>query len=459
MIGVALPMAFGACGTPDAGDARADAHEEDGDAGTAEDAADSSDVLPDTGPPGALGWSVPENVSASPTSYSDIRYQWGRSLAVDDGGTVHVVWREVSGEGADGRDLAKVVCRQRGARGWAAPQDVSTVAAGTGHPKVAVSGSDVSVVWHVHPAAPAEDFILFSTSPAGGATGTFSAPVEIASRIVVTSGNPLGEYSTTPSLAVDGDRIHVAWSDERLVAECGREVPEIHLASSADRGTTWSAPLRVSTPDCRSSWTSAIAAANGYVHVAWTDERHDPVDCGLNPGHPCREEEYYRRVGDDGTVPADPEMRLTADAPGSEAESWGPSILVARGVVHLVWYDRAGGGDFQVHYRRSDDEGASWPAGPQVIGRPAAGCRSACATVAGGAPDVHVAWFEMCGDTTSTIRHSYSLDRGATWSPVSDVTSGTGILAVHPHIAVGGGAAHVVWSENADAEIRYARSR
>jgi hypothetical protein len=467
-----LVAAAAACGddSDDGQDAEAGETEADGgeaetdDSSTPDEATaadEAADVFPDTGPPGALEWTTPENVSESPTSFSDIRYQWGRSLAVDETGTVHVVWREVLGEYPDGRDQARIVYRRRDPAGWLEPrpQDLTTTFIGAGHPKVAVSGSDILVVWHVHDPAPATDRILFTRSPAGGATGTFSTPQEIVTDAVVTAANPLGEYSTTPSLAVDGSRVHVVWSDERVVATCGGSIPEIYLASSPDLGDSWSAPSQISSADCRSSWTPSVAAADGFVHVAWTDERHNPVDCGLTAGSPCREEEYYRRVADDGATVVDPEVRLTADAPGSEAESWGPSLAVVNGVVHVVWYDRAGGGDFQVLHRRSTDNGASWPVGAQLLGVPPAGCRAACATVAGEAPQLHAVWFEICGDTRSTIRHAWSLDLGDSWSLPSDVTSGTGVLAVHPHVAFRGGVAHVVWNDNADAEIWYARAR
>lgn len=429
---------------------------DDADDGTAGEA---TDALPDTGPPAALEWTPPENVSESPTSFSDLRYQWGRSLAVDEAGTVHVVWREVEGEDPSGLDEAKVVYRRRDASGWLDPQDLTAVVAGTGHPKIAVSGADVLVVWHVHRPWPDADRIEFTRSPAGGAPGTFSPPREIVADAAVTPANPLGEYSTTPSLAVDGSHVHVAWSDERIVAACGAGIPEVYLVSSPDLGDNWSAPLQVSSADCRSSWTPSVAAADGFVHVAWTDERHDPIDCGLAAGSPCREEEYYRRVADNGAAVVDPEVRLTADEPGREAESWGPSIAVVGGVVHVVWYDKAGGGDFQVLHRRSADAGTSWPSPAQVIGLPPVGCRAACATVAGRAPQLHAVWFEICGDTSSTIRHRWSLDLGDSWSLVSDVPSGTAVLAVHPHVAFQGGVAHVVWNDNADAEIWYARSR
>ncbi len=429
-----------ACGSG-ADDAAPDAAAEDG-------APDSVDG------PDAPAWSAPENISGT-AGLSDIRYQWGRSLAVGDDGTVHVAWREVSGEAAT-LDLAGIVYRRRAGDAWEPVQDIAAETAGAGHPKVAVSGARVWLVWHLYRPGDA-DWIYLSTSSAGGAPGTFSAPRAVVTDAVVTTRNPLGEYSTTPSIATDGDWVHVVWSDERFVDACGFEVPEIYLASSPDLGTTWSAPARVSSADCRSSWTPSVAAWGGTVYVAWTDERHDTVDCGLATSA-CREEEYVRRLPEHGMRLDEPEIRLTSDPAGREAESWGPSIVAWDRGVQVVWYDRAGGNDFEVFHLRSTDGGASWEPTPRRLSTHGPGCRSACATVAAEASVVHAVWFEICGDGSATVRHSWSNDAGVSWSGVSDVTSGSGVVAVHPHVGVHDGRVHVAWNDNADGEIYWATS-
>jgi hypothetical protein len=450
-----------ACSSQPDGD-RQDAMEEqenpvDADAPGEEGAVDPVEEFEATdgdAPPEALSWSSPENISGT-AALSDIRYQWGRNIAVGEDGTVHVVWREVSGE-QDTLDVARIVYRRSDGSGWADVQDISEVVPGNGHPKITLSGARVLVVWHLHDPA-ADDSILLSSSTAGGAPGTFSAPRAVVTDATVSAANPLGEYSTTPSITADGSFVHIVWSDERFVASCGSGVPEVHLLSSPDLGESWSAVQRVSSADCRSSWTPAAAAWGGIVHVAWTDERHDATDCGLLGGM-CREEEYYRRLADNGSTPDPAEIRLTRDEPGSEAESWGPSIAAWDGNVQMVWYDKAGGNDFEVYHLRSLDGGFSWEDTPRKLSTHAPGCRSACATIAACGPDVHAVWFEICGDTSSTILHAWSHDLGASWSDVSDVTSGAGVLAVHPHVACHDGGVHVVWNENSNGEIYYAHS-
>jgi hypothetical protein len=393
---------------------------------------------------------------AEATGLSDIRFQWGRSLAAGGDGRVHAAWREVQGE-QDTLDLASIVYRLHDGSSWTPVQEIAPVAAGSGHPKVALSGDHVYILWHLHDPA-GSDSLLFSLSDAGGAAGTFTPPRAIVSDAVVTPRSPMGEYATAPSIAAWGDWVHVAWSDERTVDACGMQVAEIYLLSSPDQGETWSAVQPVSSRDCRSSWTPAVAAWGGVVHVAWTDERHHATDCGL-AGGPCLEEEYYRRLADNGSAPDPVEVRLTYDEPGSEVESWGPSIAAWDGNVQIAWYDRAGGNDFEVYHIRSLDGGLTWESGPRRLSAHAPGCLSACATIAAEAEAVHAVWFEMCGDAASTVLHAWSLDLGETWSGASDVTSRTGVFAVHPHVALGRGLAHVVWNDNADGEIYHAASQ
>ncbi len=94
-------------------------------------------------------WSAPLNISATP-GMSDIRYQWGRSMASGADGTLHVVWREVEGE-IGTLDLARVVYRRHDADGWSATQDITSTLAGTGHlPRVRDDGRPR----HGHPSLP-----------------------------------------------------------------------------------------------------------------------------------------------------------------------------------------------------------------------------------------------------------------------------------------------------------------
>lgn len=428
------------------------------DAGPLPDSAAVADsAAADAGPPPPLTWSAPENISQSPT-FSDIRLNWGNSIAVTQSGTVHVVWREVT-DSSGNIVTGRVAHRRRSGSTWSAVQDITSDVPGTGHPKVAASGDHVYIAWHVfHPDVAEDDEILVAMSDADGAAGSFTAGQVVVSDAVVTSQSPLQEMASTPSLAAAGDWVYLVWADDRVVPACGINVSEIYLRASDDRGTQWAEARLVSEPDCRSSWTPTVAAADTMVHVAWTDERHSAADCGLGGGL-CEEEEYYRRLADNGATLDSPEIRLTNDEAGSMKQSWAGNIVAWGANVHYAWMDNMGGDvmdDWNVFHRRSLDRGTTWDAQPVRLSNPAAGWRSARPTVAAEGTAVHVVWMELQGDTAGLIFHVWSNDLGETWSSSSDVTAGTGSFAIQPSVACRGGRVHVVWNDL--AEIFYAAS-
>ena len=408
----------------------------------------------DAGPPPSLTWTTPENISSSAT-FSDIRLNWGNSVAVTESGTVHVVWREVSDQTGN-VITGQIVHRRRDANGWSSVQALSGMVDGVGHPKIAASGNRVYIVWHVFDPDPAgDDRIFFVSSSSDGQAGTFGAPRAVVTDAVVTNASPLQEMASTPSIAATGDWVYVVWADDRVVPDCGFNVSEVYLLASGDRGERWSGELRVTEPDCRSSWTPTVSAWDQYVHVAWTDDRHSSADCGLT-GSVCAEEEYYRRLADHGATLDTPEIRLTHDS-GPMAQSWAGNIVSRDSYVQYAFMDNAGGDDFQVYHVRSLDRGATWESPLRLLSEPRPSWLSARPTIAAEGSAVHVVWMDVQGDTAATIRHRWSSDYGETWSSVSDVTSGSGVFAIQPSVAAWGGTAHVVWNDQ--AEIYYASSQ
>ena len=69
----------------------------------------------------------------------------------------------------------------------------------------------------------------------------------------------------------------------------------------------------------------------------------------------------------------------------------------------------------------------------------------------------HFGYFVLCGAADATVYHRWSNDAGLSWSAASDVTSGSGIFAIQPSIAVHNGRAHVIWNDQ--AEIFYAAAQ
>lgn len=80
--------------------------------------------------------------------------------------------------------------------------------------------------------------------------GVTWATSEVSSRVL----------SIIPSIALDGEDIHVAWID--------RNDYSVNTRSSRDKGTTWGAPHELSAPGTTNIFTW-IDARNGKVSLAW----------------------------------------------------------------------------------------------------------------------------------------------------------------------------------------------
>lgn len=400
--------------------------------------------------------------------------QWNtsRMVAVDGRGGIHVVFTQLQTSAIeypiDRPDPIAVnqlpVGQVRYMRSldsgasWSEEVEISSREAGVDSPSIVAVGEAVYIIWR---GVDSDRLCLFfKRSLNRGAS--WSLTVSIPDSYPGVSISP-------PTLAVadqgSAHTAYVVWASGTPQNVSGKRVTtkEIYLRSNPRANQiqgedAWGAALPVTQPDGFSSWTPSVAAWKNTVHVAWTDERHDTMECTL--GGVCREEEYYRRSLDGGMT-WEPELRLTTDPEGARAESWAPSLSAWGESVHLAYFDKRTG-LFQIYYRRSLDGGATWGAdmllssgqGPLAAVRP---------SLMAAANDVHVAWFEY-QDFPADIYYRRSQDAGASWGAPYNLTNGFPNAARIPSAAAApDGRAHVVWydTRHSDAsgprtEIYYA---
>jgi hypothetical protein len=447
--------------------------------------AQSVPAQPEWGPDARLTF------DAGPSSLS---YNFARTVAADDSGTVHVVWFE------ERSGVSHVFYKRsaNGGAGWTPDIRLSDGPIGSQHPSVAVSGPHVYVVWH--------DFrhrrpdVYFRQSNDRGVTWL--------SEQRLTPDDVDGAHQ---AIAASAGRVHVVWGSRR------DGQAEVYTRASTDSGTTWASALRVSDLPYE-SWVSTVAVAGERVYVAW-------VDYG-----DANEEEYLRRSSDGG-VTWEPPFRLTEDA----ADSWAGSIAVSGSTVHYTWFDRrdAGvtdsevehalnralalvgvpasappprdpavyylnpfmeriqqkvaqlqaaaprwvqeGGDprqleaafvlfkqtverwsagWEIYYKRSADGGVTWEPDARLTAAPNVSLRPSIAALG---RNVHIVWFDG-RDGNAEIYYKQSRDGGSTWRADARLTMAPG-ASVLPSIAISGRVLHVVWSDERDgnAEIYYKR--
>jgi BNR repeat-like domain len=304
--------------------------------------------------------------------------------------------------------------------GWTSAKRLTWTAGESSMPDVAIdSGDGVHVVWQDDTSGIPE--ICYKRSLNGGTA--WSA----LKMLTWNSG-----ASENPSIAADSsDGIHVVWQDDTPGSV------EIYYMKSEDRGTTWSAPRRL-------TWSSgsaehpaiAVDSANG-IHVVWQDDR---------PGNT----EIYYKGSTDGGASWSAAKRLTWTSGISER----PALAAgSSSSVHLVWYDDTPGNQ-EIYYKRSTDGGTTWNAAKRLTWTSGDCWTPAIAKGSGNA--LHVVF---CSD--SNIFFKKSTDGGASWSSKERLTwneewNNSPVVAVDSINAI-----HMMWRRDYaydEADIFYRKS-
>ena len=413
-------------------------------------------------PPGDAGPAAADSLPLSPlvqisqsATDSQTFLNTSKCVAVTADGVIHVAWLEIQVAAPfPGHAQQGQITYSRstdGGQTFSAASTLTPVVSEVGTPKLAAAGNSVFAVWHQSDGQRSQ--IILGHSDDSGLTW-------------IPYPTPLGP-GNFPAIDAWSDGasapfVHVTWSNSQVPSG----VSEVYLANSRDGARTFSAPIRVSSDDGRSSWTPAVSSWGETVHVAWTDERHNvdelgqPYDCGTVGGGPtCHEEEYYRRSQDGGASFPDPELRLTTDPAAMPRYSWAPSIVAWKQTVHLAYFD-ARTDRFQIYYRKSQDDGRTWVSETSVTGsldaQPMGGWWRPSLTARN--TELRIAFWRQEDESASSAWAVASADEGATFT--APILLSTGTVALQPAAALGAdGAAHFVFydSPSGNQEIFYRR--
>jgi DNA-binding transcriptional ArsR family regulator len=246
----------------------------------------------------------------------DSVYSWYPSIAVE-GGVVHVVW-------TDRRDGNWEVYYKRSVDGGVTWEDDVRLTeddnAHSGGSSIGVEGEVVHVVWMDERDGNSEIYYLKSVD--GGVTWE--------DDVRLTEDD--NAYSEYPSIAVEGEVVHVVWEDLRD----GNS--EIYYLKSVDGGVTWEDDVRLTEDDNVGSTEPSIAVEGEVVHVVWTDYRDG------------NSEIYYLKSEDGGSSWGN-EVKIS----DSDEKSWFSSITTCpcsntnSSDVHIVWTE---GVREKIYYRR-----------------------------------------------------------------------------------------------------------
>ncbi|MDQ2690821.1 MAG: glycoside hydrolase [Chloroflexota bacterium] len=137
-----------------------------------------------------------------------------------------------------------------------------------------------------------------------------------------------------PSLAIYDEKFYAAWMDGRHEPAGVFSRGDIWLASSGDRGSTFSPNVRIN-PDQEMHHTlpSIAIGPGGRIHIAWEAQARETRDAFL-----------YYTTSDDGGQSFAPLRVITDNTDGTRGNPSRPVLVVNQaGNVTLTWLDRQGG--------------------------------------------------------------------------------------------------------------------
>jgi hypothetical protein len=297
------------------------------------------------------------------------------------------------------------------------------------YPEIAVSGSNIYVVWEDHRSISPDIYLNYSTN--GGVTWQ-------SSDIRLDTDDPGMSDSYEPKIAVSGSSIYVVWDDSRNGSS------DIYLNYSIDGGATWQGSdirLDTDTAGADNSWFPRLAVSGTGVYVAWEDTRDGQRDIYLN----------YST--DSGATWQVSDTRLDTNTAGT-SDSRYPHVAVSGANVYTVWYDyRNGNPDIYLNY--SADGGSTWQVSDMRLDTDTAGAaESYSPEIAVSGSGVYVVWYDN-RDGNDDIYLNYSIDGGATWQ-VSDIRLDTDTAGAadsqYPQITILDSCVYVVWQDYRDGD-------
>jgi hypothetical protein len=230
------------------------------------------------------------------TQFTDPEISARAVIAVDDS-MVHAVW-------SDFREMTFNVYYKRsfdhGAT-WSADASLSNNLGIL--PSISVSGMNVHVVW-----TNIENELVYLGSTDGGAMWRGEEQLSVDA-----------DASTCGSVVSSGPLVHVVWQEDRYASES-----ELAYRLSRDNGATWGSEVRLTEAEGISTYPSLAADGDG-VHVSWLDARDtlNEIYYKRNPnGNGSVAEGRTARMGTRASLLRPNPVASFARVPGHEDESF-----------------------------------------------------------------------------------------------------------------------------------------
>jgi hypothetical protein len=319
------------------------------------------------------------------------------------GSNIYVVW-EYSTAGTSEINFKRSV---DGGVTWSGIRRLTKYTTNASVPDIAADDSNIYVVWSDGP--PWYTDLFFRRSGDGGITWTETKQITKTTL-----------HSESPALAVDGQNIYVVWYD----ATPGNN--EIFFKRSVDGGATWQNDNRLTNTEDQSI-SPAITVDGPNIYVVWVETKIQGND------------EIYFKRSNDGGVTWKPKVRLTYN----RGVSWNPDIAVNGKNLYVVWRDSTAYQE-QIYFKRSNDGGTTWQDEKRLTNREVI---SVHPKIAVDGANIYVVWYTHHTMGNCEIYFRRSVDGGNTWRATKRLSNNPGRSDL-PAIAVDGPNISVVWSDD-----------
>lgn len=238
-------------------------------------------------------------------------------------------------------------------------------------------------------------------------------------RLTNFLGNSYCSQQGQRNIVANGQMLHVVWYDIFLGSY------QIYYTRSTDGGTTWGSDTNLILTNYEST-NPSICFSGSMLHTVWVDRRNG------------NDEIYYKRSTNEGLNWL-PEVRMTDNVFGQEHTT----ICASGQNVCMFWRDGRNSGSYEIYYRRSTDDGATWTEETRLTNF--AGTRTAPAVTVVGST-IHLVWDDGRHGANTEIYYKKSTDYGVTWGNDTRLTNAPEI-SFNSSVAVSGNIVHVTWQD------------
>jgi len=336
------------------------------------------------------------------------------AIAVDSNNHIHVVW----GDETPGNE--EIYCQKStdGGATWSMNKRLTWNSGTSACPTIALESNDtIHVAWCDRSSG---SFDIYHARSLDGGTSWSSAH-----RLTYTS---TGTDYPGPAMVIDSNNtIHIVWYLETPNAN-------VYYKRSTDGGENWSPTMRLSWASGSSGYPAVAVDLNNHIYVAW--QYYTPGSF-----------EIYYKKSIDGGASWSSANRLTWNSGSSQ----GPAIAIdSDNHIHILWWDGTPGNN-EIYHRRSTDEGLSWSAAKRLTWN--SGSSYEPVMTIGPSHTIHVVWWDQSPGNYE-IYYRRSPDEGASWENQKRLNWNSGwsgspaIAADKKFNIITGCPVHVVWHDD-----------